>query len=1097
MRPRSVLDLAFRGAGGAPQSLPRPHGSPAQGACRGCIATLLASPAMSSKRKLEGAETLPLEGAPATTETLPPESNFAGTDTLPPARDLANTEPPSLEDTAGPVPSGGAPPGRWDRYEILDLLGKGGMGSVYRARDRRLDRTIAIKFLLSADPNLTLRLLREARAQARIDHPNICRVYEVGEVSGRAYIALQLIDGEPLSMVAARMSLDEKVAVMRDVAVAVQEAHRLGIVHRDLKPANIMVERTEDGRWLPVVMDFGLAREVTVEAGLTESGTLLGTPAYMSPEQARGDVRSVDRRSDVYSLGATLYELLTERPPFTSTSLAEVLAQVIHDDPPAPRSLVLSLPLDLETIVQKCLAKDPPQRYASARALADDLGRYLDGEPILGRRRSRWQRLRRWTRRHRALVTLGACSLAVIVAVGAFGVRAWLISRRERARTHESSRLAEQLGREATEIEGYLREAYQWPLHDTRSDRKRIRARMTKIAATQHDLDNLGDAIIHDALGRGHLALHEWQEAADEFGRAKAAGRQTPELHAAHGRALGELYRRALEETRPQGDSADDKAWFVRRQQELMDRYLTPALAELEQSRALGEDTSLLEARIALYRRDFAAAEQQALEIAAHSPGLSDAPKLAADAAYGAAVQAFDHGDYEAARLALERATKLYAETSEIARSDASVYEAAAQAWAQLAELDVRQSRSPRASLEHALDVIDHRALRADPDDAAAYMTKSDVLLHWCLTPSLAGPDDQRPLLERIAEAAARAVEIDPRDARAWDALGYVHVYRGRYEVFKDREGDPWYQRALGEIGKALTLQPDDPRANSDLGAAHRWLGSSLDSAGRDPMSEYQAALRSYQRATEIDPQYVSACSSQVNLYTSIAEYDDSIGVDPSAAVTSALRVGERCLTLDPNFYLLLDNLAQAQLALAHYLVEIGDDPTAPLESARDYLDRLEKAQFESLILWYHRLVAASTEATFRLRQGVDPARSITTGRAALKEALRLYPDSADSYVEAARLDLAEAAWAAHTANGAMSILARALADAEKAVALDGQSAMAKITAAKVCLQVATAQPTRAIVDRGIAYVDQTLQRNPRLVEAQTVRAALLRLHPP
>ena len=191
----------------------------------------------------------------------------------------------------------------WDKYELLDFLGKGGMGLVYRARDRHLDRVVAIKFVLEANAKMAARFLSEARAQSRIDHPNICRVYEVGEVGGRAYIALQFVQGEPLQRIAKRLSLEEKILVVRDVAAAIQEAHRLGVVHRDLKPSNVMVERTPEGRWFPVVMDFGLARELAVNPPSADSELVQGTPAYMSPEQARGDLSVVDRRSDIYSIG--------------------------------------------------------------------------------------------------------------------------------------------------------------------------------------------------------------------------------------------------------------------------------------------------------------------------------------------------------------------------------------------------------------------------------------------------------------------------------------------------------------------------------------------------------------------------------------------------------------------------------------------------------------------------------------------------------------------------------------------------------------------------------------------------------------------------
>ena len=1016
----------------------------------------------------------------------------------------------SLEGTVGPEASApaGPPLADWNRYELLELLGKGGMGAVYKARDRRLQRLIAIKFLVGADPNLTMRFLREARAQARIDHPNVCRVHEVGEIDGRAYIVLQLVEGEQLHKAAAHMSLDEKVAVMRDVAEAIHEAHRLGIVHRDLKPSNIMVQRTEDGRWLPIIMDFGLAREITAEEGITESGALLGTPSYMPPEQARGDIRAIDRRSDVYSLGATLYQLLTGAAPFPGTSLATILTHVIHDDPAAPSSLAPGLPTDLETVALKCLAKEPTQRYPSARALAEDLARYLNGEPILGRRLSLWQRARMRARRHRALVILGACSLAIILVVAALGIRTWLLA-------GERARLAERLGREATEIEGALREAYQWPLHDTRPDRERVRGRMRAIAATDHDLGDLGDAIVHDALGRGHLALHEWREAADQLAAAAAAGLHSPGLHAARGRALGELYRsalaEALEEVPGQAappSTAREPRVPTRREQELArlrrelaQRYLAPARAELEQSRALGGDAALLEAQLALYRGELSAAEQLAREVAARAPGAVEARRVAAEAAQGAAFEASERGDYELARRGLERAAAQYAEASDIARSDDSLYRAAAQAWLQLAELDFIQGRAPGAALEHALGLVEERALRANPDDPSAYTIAAYVLLRRHSAAASEEAGEQAAVLDRAARAAMTAVMLDPENAHAWLALGNAHVFHGIAELARG-EGAPWLRRAIDAFDRVLALLPDNLHAINDLGIAHRWLADALARAGQDPRSEYRAALQSYERAAALAPQYVSACGNQAELHVAVAEHDELSGDDPRPALESARRTGERCLSMNPNYFFALEHLARAELTLAHYLAETGGDPTAALASARHYIERDEHVHPGHIASRYYRLFAARVEAAALVRRGADPTASIAAGRAAQAEALQTMPDSALSYVEAARLDLVEAAWQARAGRDPSAALRAGLAHAEKAIELDPRLAEASAAAAEACLQLARSAPSAAAagpdsIGPGLSFADQALKLNPLYRKAQALRAELSQLRAP
>jgi serine/threonine-protein kinase len=963
-----------------------------------------------------------------------------------------------------------ATPESWDRYEIGERLGEGGMGVVYKARDRRLDRVVAIKFIRGDNPTLAMRLVREARAQARIDHPGVCRVYEVGEVGGRAYIALQFVAGEPLGPAAAAMPLDEKLAVFRDVCLAVHEAHRLGIVHRDLKPSNVLVERGEDGRAQPIVMDFGLARETTVELGLTQTGMLMGTPAYMSPEQARG--AGVDRRSDVYSLGATLYELLANRPPFTAESLATALDLVINHDPPAPRTLVPALPVDLETIALKCLDKDPNRRYATARALADDVTRFLDGEPILGRRPTLAQRLRTSIRRHRALYALSASLALAVLGVGAVSLRSYLVERDEQARSVARTELAQRLGRDAKDVELLLHTAYQLPLHDTRRERELVRARMQAIAATEHDLGTLGDAVIHDALGRGHLALHDWQAALDELERAAQAGLDTPELHAARGRALGELYHRAFEEARRSGD----KTWLAARDRELDAQYLAPALAELERGRGAADASAVLDVLVALYRRDYAAAKTHALAVAEASPWVFESKKLAADAVYAAAVADIDRGHYDDARPQLDEASALYTQAADSARSDASVYEAAAQAKQQRADIDIRQSRAPKPPLDDASVLID-RAIAANPDVATEYSTKAYILLARARARVDA---DRRQVLEAAAAAAERATALDAHDPGAWDALGNAHRSRGTYEArHGGGKGEPWWRKAVAEFQRGLAIRPNDPWTNNDLGTAHRWLGEELANAGGDPMPELAAALAGYRRATEVDPTYVFGWSNQAELSATIAEYQLDHGGDPRAAIDDAIKTGEHGLAIDPSLHQFLDSMAEAEISRARYLVDTRGDPAPALAAARGYLDRAETLRPRELTTWFDRARAARWEARSLLAHDADAHVALAAARTAIAVAIELGPDASIVWAERAELELVA---------GELDL---ARADAEKAFALDDKQALPLAIAAETQLALARRTHDPAAIERGLAYADRALAIDPRSRRAAAAKAAL------
>lgn len=460
----------------------------------------------------------------------------------------------------GPAPLGDLQ-GMGDRYRDLEILGEGATAQVFKALDTLLLRQVAIKVL--KDPSAAT--LEEARAQAQVEHPNICRIYEVGN----GFLVMQLVDGPTLARLAPSLTQTQKVQILRDVALGMHAAHQKGLIHLDLKLNNVLVESGEDGTFHPIVSDFGMVRG---QAVATSDNCPMGTPPYSSPEQLAGDPGQLSRASDIYALGVMLYVLLSAAIPFEAQDF-HALLYAIPKAPPIPlRKRVPGLPADLARIVHHCLEKRPEDRYASARELAEDLDRFLRSEPVLAMGKSRLYRLGKWVRRNRKVQWVGALGLILLVATAGVLVRHAAYVSQQGEWDHHFQQIVERL-------RGELDRIYRLPVHDIDPERQALRGTLGVIEAAMARGGKAAQGPGLLALGQAHRLLGgDDAQVVGYFQRAWDQGFRTESARSWLALAKVEQFQRAV-----RGASFGASSTEIRQHQRAMQRaFLEPAKALLQ-----------------------------------------------------------------------------------------------------------------------------------------------------------------------------------------------------------------------------------------------------------------------------------------------------------------------------------------------------------------------------------------------------------------------------------------------------------------------------------------------------------------------------------
>ena len=847
------------------------------------------------------------------------------------------------------------------------------MGRVCLGWDDLLHRKVAIKLLLGDDPEWHVRLLREAQNQAKLVHPCICQIYDVGQAGDRPYIAMQLVHGLSLAELRPQLSRTDLVRIMADVASALHEAHQAGLIHRDLKPMNILVEGRPGELMKPFVVDFGLARDLRAP-DLTLSWAVMGTPAFMSPEQARGE--ALGPTTDIYSLGATLYSLLCGAPPYEGSTLGGIISQQDLTTVSPLRRLDWNIPRDLETITLKCLERDPGRRYPTAFALEEDLRRWLAGEPIQAQPVRLFGQLQRWAKRKPALAKTIAAGLLVT-----FGLLGWNHNIRSAAAIRAQA--AQRFGMEIRDAEHLLRIERMMPSHDIRPAEARLLGRMEVIRTNMAQLGQPASGPGHYALGRGFIALRKYPEASRELEAAWQAGFQASEVAYGLGLALLKQYEEANLLAGAQHAPMEER-------QRKRSALIPPALQWMTRAGGATVDHPEYGAGLVAHAEGrFSEADQHYAKALEEAPWLYEAWIARSTNVYGNTFTDLSTSTSEQAHALVLRSEAMLQRAEQLAPSDDAVLFLRANLLT--SEAILRSARNDRRRqpfldahrlLERALEI------RPDSEQIKAFLPNTAMQLGFIM---LSTGEDPAQMVRRTA---LRLEAFSSREA--WSR-------EQDWIVAKNTLHNLWW--VVADADQRFGRSPDEA-----LEHARRWReqvapdphhiftrlleAKVMADRGQSPeraYSEIQAVLAGLGTAPELRDSsfYLTICGQAL---LEQAEWEWTHRRQGAATVAKAIARLEACRTREPHFAYAYYHLPRAHALAARMALATGQDPWPQVQAAVATARQGQAINPGNAQLHLAAADAQLAEGQARAAVGQDPTPTWAACRSALAAGERANP---------------------------------------------------------------------------------------------------------
>jgi len=882
------------------------------------------------------------------------------------------------------------------RYVVAQEIGRGGTGVVSKAWDAELRRWVALKESKLEGEDARRRFLREARAAARLSHPNVVTVYDTGEADGAIYVVMELVEGKPLdeALKAPPRALREAVRWIAEVADGVHHAHEHGIVHRDLKPQNIVVSASGG----PKVADFGLARVVDSETILTRAGSTAGTPMYMAPEQVdRRGGSDATPRTDVYALGAVLYEILTGQPPHPGESVTEIFASIVSRDPAVPRKIRPDVPRELETVALKALEKEPGRRYATAKAFAEDLRRFLAGEPVLARRPGLAERLGRRARKNPLPFGLGAAFVAVLAAA----VVIWR-------------------GREAEREKGVrsIRDVAKVSLNAALEFRRvganeKMRQYLLPLESAYREAAERAPGLAEPEylMGRMHRALLDDERALEFQNRAlEKDPRYAPALYERAvllSKKYGREQARAYESLRALGSGPVTAASARNVPVPTLEQVerARPELAHLRESvvrdcTALeaGERSSVAEAAVlaargilAYHRREYPEARRVLREAVGMNRELEEAWETLAMAT----LQQPTPGNDEKDRVWKE-AEAIYSEAISLDRGYLPHLRGRGQVRVRLGNNAWDTGADP---LPHygAAEEDFTQALKLLTDDASLLMERGiprDLRAQY--VDDRGG--DPFPVFAAAEADFTRALEINPRSAEALSARAAMRSWRGLLRMNRGEDPLADYAEAEKDLEAAVVLAPELPQARIGLGRVRTRRAIHRVRRGEDAWHDLAQAAKDLTEAIRVNPGSPAPWAHRAQASTWRALHRLNAGADPFPDFAAAEEDFAEALRQDPEDLYALEYRSHLRTERGAARMKRGEDPLPDFAKAEEDLAEMLKLYKGYSIPWAQRGQARARRGAWRLSHGEDPHADWSAAEKDLAEALRLNPAYADAW---------------------------------------------------------------------------------------------------